>query len=102
MDIANPLFFAEDAGQIVRVAAMSGEGKSTLNYVDPDFRFRGVSKTLVFSMEESARTLGLAECWLETTKTALRFYQALGYTASEQSHKLPVAGSPAFILPKRL
>ena len=55
-------FVAEDAGRIVGVAAMSDSGKITLNYVDPDFRFRGVSKALVLSMEEQARTLGLVEC----------------------------------------
>lgn len=95
-------FVGEDAGRIVGVAAMSGEGKITLNYVDPDFRFRGVSKALVLAMEEHARTLGLAECCLESTKTALRFYQGLGYAARGQSQKLPVTSSTALILSKRL
>jgi N-acetylglutamate synthase-like GNAT family acetyltransferase len=95
-------FVAEDAGRIVGVAAMSDSGKITLNYVDPDFRFRGVSKALVLSMEEQARTLGLVECCLESSKTALRFYQELGYAKSEQSCIPSLTASPATVLSKRL
>ncbi len=78
---------------------MTDSGKITLNYVDPDVRFRGVSKALIFSMEENARTLGISECFLESTQTALRFYLALGYVKSEQNY---VAGSPATVLSKHL
>src|SRR5271169_3969144 len=51
-------FVAEEAGRILGVAAMTESGKITLNYVDPDARFRGVSKALMLSMEENARSLG--------------------------------------------
>jgi N-acetylglutamate synthase-like GNAT family acetyltransferase len=95
-------YVAEEARRIVGVAAMSDAGKITLNYVDPDFRFRGVSKALVLSMEEQARTLGLKECSLESSQTALRFYQDLGYVKIEQSNVPPLAGSPATVLSKRL
>jgi N-acetylglutamate synthase-like GNAT family acetyltransferase len=100
--LQNHFFVAEDAGRIVGVASMSGSGKITLNYVDPDSRFCGVSKALLFSMEEQARTLGLAECCLESSKTAVRFYQERGYVTSDQSYILSLTGSTATVLLKRL
>jgi N-acetylglutamate synthase-like GNAT family acetyltransferase len=93
---------AEDAGRIVGVASMSDAGKFTLNYVDPDSRFCGVSKALLLSMEAQARTLGLVECCLESSITALRFYQEQGYVKSEKTYLLPLTGSPATVLSKRL
>ena len=83
--LQSQFFVAEEAGQIVGAASMTGSGMITLNYVAPDARFRGVSKALMLSMEENARTLGLAECHLESSQTALRFYQELGYVKSETS-----------------
>jgi len=93
---------AEEAGTILGVAAMNGSGKITLNYVSPDARFRGVSKALVQQLEEAARSLGLSECVLETTQTALRFYQSLGYVKSDETHPLSLTGSPATVLRKNL
>lgn len=72
-------FVAEDAGKIVGVSLMGNSGKITLNYVSPDMRFCGVSKALMLHMEQKAKALGMAECSLESSETALRFYQALGY-----------------------
>ena len=95
-------FVAEEGGRIVGVAAISDSGKISLNYVSPDARFRGVSKALLLWMEDNARALGIAECRLETTQTALRFYQALGYVRTGQSYVLPLTGSPAIILSKCL
>jgi N-acetylglutamate synthase-like GNAT family acetyltransferase len=95
-------FVAEEAGKILGVASMSDSGKIKLNYVDPDARFRGVSKTLMLAMEENARKLGIAECTLESSQTALKFYQALGYVKSEQSYILPITGSPAIVLTKKI
>jgi hypothetical protein len=65
-------------------------------------RFRGVSKALVQRLEARARTLGLGECVLETTQTALRFYESLGYVKSEQSYPLSLTGLPATVLRKVL
>ncbi len=50
-------FVAEHEGRIVGVVAMTDSGKITLNYVDPPFRFRGVSKVLMLAIEEHARAL---------------------------------------------
>ena len=49
-----------------------------------------------------ARPLGLGECVLETTQTALRFYERLGYVKSEQSYPLLLTGLPATVLRKVL
>ena len=70
------------------VAAMNEAGKITLNYVLPEAQFRGVSKALVQQLEAHACALGLSECVLETTQTARRFYESLGYTRSEGTYPL--------------
>ena len=92
----------EEEGAMLGIAAMSSSGKITLNYVAPHARFRGVSKALMRWLEAKARVLGLSECILETTQTALRFYQSLGYVKSEQSYPLALTGAPATVLTKRL
>jgi GNAT superfamily N-acetyltransferase len=68
----------------------------------PDARFRGVSKALVQQLEEAASSLGLSECVLETTQTALPFYQSLGYVKSGETYPLSLTGSPATVLRKNL
>jgi N-acetylglutamate synthase-like GNAT family acetyltransferase len=93
---------AEEAGTILGVAAMNDSGKIPLNYVSPDARFRGGSKALVQQLEAQARALGLSECMLETTQTALRFYRSLGYVKSEETYPLSLTGSPATVLRKNL
>jgi GNAT superfamily N-acetyltransferase len=96
------VFVAEEAERILGVAAMNGAGTITLNYVSPDARFRGVSKALVRRLEDQARALGLAECRLESTKTALRFYQDLGYVTTGTSEILRLTGTEVSVLSKRL
>jgi N-acetylglutamate synthase-like GNAT family acetyltransferase len=93
---------AEDAGQMHGCAAMTKAGKVTLNYVAPEARFRGVSKALIAELETAARALGLEECILESTKTALRFYRGLGYVRSRENYILPLTGTLATVLRKRL
>jgi N-acetylglutamate synthase-like GNAT family acetyltransferase len=93
---------AEEAETILGVAAMNNSGKITLNYVSPDARFRGVSTALMERLEAQARALGLRECVLETTQTALRFYHSLGYAEGEESYPLSLTGSPATVLRKSL
>jgi hypothetical protein len=39
---------------------------------------------------------------LESTQTALRFYRRLGYVDAEESYILPLTGTPATVLRKRL
>jgi GNAT superfamily N-acetyltransferase len=73
---------AEDEGTILGVASMSASGHILLNYVSPDARFRGVSKALIRDLEARAASLGLSLLTLESTSTALGFYQATGYAPS--------------------
>jgi GNAT superfamily N-acetyltransferase len=70
---------AEENGAIVGVAALTGAGVVTLNYVAPEARFRDASKALMRAVEDKAETLGCAACTLVSTKTAERFYRAIGY-----------------------
>ena len=95
-------FVVEESGRLLGCAAMDGSGKITLNYVAPEARFHGVSKALVRALEAKARGLGVQECRLESTRTALRFYAALGYARTDESYLLPLTGTPAMVLRKRL
>jgi hypothetical protein len=53
-------------------------------------------------LEREAVARGIAECILETTQTALPFYQALGYVKSPKTYVLPLTGSTATVLTIRL
>jgi GNAT superfamily N-acetyltransferase len=102
MDKTKPCRCVRRGGTLLGVAAMTGSGKIILNYVSPEARFRGVSKALMQQLEEQASALGLSECVLETTQTALRFYLSLGYVRSEESYPLSLTGMPATVLRKNL
>ncbi|HEV2564982.1 MAG TPA: GNAT family N-acetyltransferase [Microvirga sp.] len=75
----NLVLVATDGAAILGVAAMTKTGEILLNYVSPDARFQGVSKALISRLEAQARELGLDRCTLNSTKTARKFYQSLGY-----------------------
>ena len=70
---------AEQSGQIVGVGAAIASGEITLNYVDPNARFQGISKAILSSLEEYLADRGQVVFSLTSTQTAHRFYQALGY-----------------------
>jgi len=95
-------FVAEEAGTILGVGAMLNSGKITANYVAPTARFRGVSKALIHRLEETAKSLGIEKCILESSQTALRFYYALGYVDSGEIYILPLTGTIATVLSKEL
>lgn len=78
-DPGNVVYVAVGGDAIAGVASMTKAGMITLNYVSPDARFHGVSKALLAALERKAAELGLAQCRLESTKTARRFYEAAGY-----------------------
>lgn len=73
------LFLAQQDDTLAGVAGMSDQGMILLNYVSPDWRFRGVSTALLSHMERQAVALGCTETKLESSKTALHFYKARGY-----------------------
>ena len=66
-------------GRIAGVGAVTDGGEITLNYVSPDFRFRGVSRALLAALERRAAERGCDYCTLSSTATARRFYLARGY-----------------------
>lgn len=76
----NRLVVAEREGRILGIAGLQPSGRISVNYVSPDARFTGVSKAMMAELERQARDLGLAQCTLESTRTALAFYRGIGYT----------------------
>ena len=70
---------AEARGRIVGVGAAAACGETTLNYVLPEARFRGVSKAVLSELEAYLRTQGHTRVKLTSTRTARRFYRAMGY-----------------------
>jgi GNAT superfamily N-acetyltransferase len=75
----NAVLVATDGDRILAVGAVTDAGEITLNYVSPDVRFQGVSRTLLAALEQRARDRGNALCTLSSTATARRFYRANGY-----------------------
>jgi len=73
------IFVAAEQGQILGVGAMNGSGEITLNYVSPDARFRGISKALLQRLELQASYLGIRSITLQSSLTALRLYESVGY-----------------------
>jgi len=73
------VFIAEEDRRILGVAALTGTGHITLNYVAPEARFTGVSKALLSALESKAAAMGCRQCTIISTKTAERFYWAAGY-----------------------
>lgn len=66
-------------GALLGVAGANRGGEITLNYVDPQARFMGISTKLVADLERRLVELGRRECRLSSTQTAHRFYRARGY-----------------------
>ena len=75
----NNLLVAIDGERVVAVGAVTDDGQITLNYVRPDARFRGISKSVLAALEQRAASRGCVRCTLNSTATARRFYLAQGY-----------------------
>ncbi|RBP11181.1 acetyltransferase (GNAT) family protein [Roseiarcus fermentans] len=70
---------AVDRGAIAAVGAVTDAGEVLLDYVSPDFRFRGASRALLAALEARAAERGATRCTLISTETARAFYLARGY-----------------------
>lgn len=70
---------ADAANAILGVGGASDKGEILLNYVAPDARFRGVSKTVLTALETWLTSKGTDACRLDSTATARRFYLDRGY-----------------------
>lgn len=75
----NSILVAVECGSILAVGSVTDAGKITLNYVSPDARFRGVSRSMLGALEARAMERGNARFMLISTETARRFYKACGY-----------------------
>jgi GNAT superfamily N-acetyltransferase len=73
------IVIAVSGGNIAGVGAAVASGEITLNYVSPDFRFRGVSKAILRNLEGWLTSQGNRKVRLTSTETAHRFYLACGY-----------------------
>jgi len=73
------VFVAAEGEKLLGVGAINDAGEIMLNYVAPEARFRGVSKTMLTRLEACARALSLSTVRLKSTATARRFYLAAGY-----------------------
>jgi ribosomal protein S18 acetylase RimI-like enzyme len=78
------VFVAEEGGRVAGVGMLTRDGEVQLDYVSPDFRFRGVSKALLSAMEAEARALGLAEMWLGATQLATEMYASCGWRVTAE------------------
>ena len=76
------VFVATDDERIIGVAAVRADGVVFLNYVAPEARFKGASKSLVGEIEAWASRRGIDCLVLDSTATALRFYRSMGWTAT--------------------
>ncbi len=88
-------------GQVAGVGAVSAIDGILLNYVSPDYQYRGVSKALMAAMENWLKEQGQLVSRLTSTVTARQFYESLGYLADKE----PVTGrsaNPAFPMKKYL
>lgn len=74
----NVLLVAELDGTLAGLAGLHGD-MVTLNYVDPAYRFRGVSKALMVAAEARLRDDGVTVGRLHSTATALPFYRSIGW-----------------------
>lgn len=90
----NEMLVATLDGKIAGTACRRGN-QITLNYVSPGARFLGVSHALLMALEDRIREGGGDKVMLESTTTALQFYQSRGYRQySEQQQKFGMVAWP--------
>lgn len=75
------IFVVEQDAEIVGVGAIAGPSIS-LNYVDPRHRCKGVSSTLLATLEAELVMRGVDVAELKSTATARAFYLSQGWVES--------------------
>jgi len=73
------LYVATRDDDVLAVGAVTLDGGIALNYVAPEARFTGISTLLLKSLEAALLAMGHAEGRLESTQTAMAFYQSRGW-----------------------
>lgn len=69
------------AGRIIGTAARR-ENQVEAVFVAPDWQGAGVGAALMGLLEQGARTLAMRALWLESSLTAVGFYERLGYESA--------------------
>ncbi|MFM7779359.1 MAG: GNAT family N-acetyltransferase [Alphaproteobacteria bacterium] len=82
------LLVGEIDGVLAGVGLISGKGELLLLYVDPKYRLSGISKSILFSLEDTAKAWGCGSIFLESTRTAYRFYRDHGYAPDQSRGQL--------------
>ena len=82
------LLVGEIDGVLAGVGMISRKGELFLLYVDPKYRFSGISKSILLSLEDTAKNWGCASIFFESTKTAYRFYREHGYEPDQSRGQL--------------
>ena len=83
----NSVLVAVESDAILAVGSVTDAGEITLNYVSPDARYRGESRTLLVALETRAQERGNQRCTLLSTETARRFYRSAGYVKDGPSQR---------------
>ena len=91
---------AVEDGTVLGVGSVTTAGRIDLNYVAPEARFRGASKAMLAALEARAHRFGAAECVLESTATARRFYLSAGY--AEAAAPVRMFGTASYPMAKQL
>lgn len=73
------LFVAEVGTTLAAVGGVTFPDEVSLNYVSPQFTRQGVSRALLRHMEQALKSHGTTTAKLTSTKTALEFYQSMGW-----------------------
>ena len=97
----NTVLVAVEHGTILAVGCVTNAGRIILNYVSPDARFRGVSQAMMHALEARAKQQGNPSCSLISTKTARRFYHAIGYVETGTSIR-PFGTAESYPMSKHL
>jgi GNAT superfamily N-acetyltransferase len=79
-DPGNTLLVATEDENVLAAGCVKTSGEIVLNYVSPDAQFRGISKAILKSLEHASKAQGRLVSSLDSTLTALRFYNDAGYT----------------------
>lgn len=82
VDPALHMLVADVDGVVAAVGCLTRPDEIGLNYVAPDFRFRGISKAMLDALEAAMRAQGTTLGTLTSTQTAHRLYLAMGWEDS--------------------
>jgi len=75
-----PFLVAELDGKQIGYAAYNPDSRELLAvFVDPDYARQGVASMMMFQLLADARANGLTSLWLDSSLTAVPFYESFGF-----------------------